>query len=378
MEMDRSEDKMSEIEFLEEKQHIIDVSRDLFDIGLLVRTWGNISSRVDEDHFLITPSGIKYDDLTPEMISLVNMRDLTYEGEYKPSSEFMVHAAAYRVRKDAGFIVHTHQVFASCAGTLGMKKIFSYFEDEDVMIPVAPYALPGTKKLADAVGRTLKKFKGTNGIIMSNHGTLCLGHNSKEAVFEAEMMETACNNFLTDVCKMDVTQGVEEMFSSHIENGKIVYDVKDTPERVKTIHKQIYGKRPDINYIIHNKSDAVMTVSRRANHMRPLLDDFAQLIGPSVKIPSNEGEIYNNIKKNVNVLFVPNDGCYCFGPNYEEAEAVAMVLDKGCIAYMAVMRNGEGHYLSVFDCRKMNRNYRKNYSRIADSVRENREDDQET
>jgi L-fuculose-phosphate aldolase len=78
------------------------------------------------------------------------------------------------------------------------------------------------------------------------------------------------------------------------------------------------------------------------------------------------------------VLFVPNDGCYCFGPNYEEAEAVAMVLDKGCIAYMAVMRNGEGHYLSVFDCRKMNRNYRKNYSRIADSVRENREDDQET
>ncbi len=373
MEMDRSEDKMSEIEFLEEKQHIIDVSRDLYDIGLLVRTWGNISSRVDDNHFLITPSGIKYEDLTPEMISLVNMRDLTYEGEYKPSSEFMVHAAAYRARKDAEFIVHTHQVFASCAGTLGMKKIFSYFEDEDVTIPVAPYALPGTKKLADAVGRTLKKFKGTNGLIMSNHGTLCLGRNSKEAVFEAEMMETACNNFLTDVCKMDVTQGVEEMFSSHIEDGKIVYDVKDTPERVKTIHKQIYGKRPDVNYIIHNKSDAIMTVSRRANNMRPLLDDFAQLIGPSVKIPNNEGEIYNNIKKNVNVLFVPNDGCYCFGQTYEEAEAVAMVLDKGCIAYMAVMRNGEGHYLSVFDCRKMNRNYRKNYSKLADSVRENRE-----
>ncbi len=182
-------------------------------------------------------------------------------------------------------------------------------------------------------------------------------------------MEVACNNFLTDVCKMDVTQGVEEMFSSHLEDGEIVYDVKDTPERVKTIHKQIYGKRPDVKYIIHNKSDAIMTVSRRANNMRPLLDDFAQLIGTSVKISTNEGEIYHNIKKNVNALFVPNDGAYCFGSNYEDAEAVAMVLDKGCIAYMAVLRNGEGHYLSYFDCVKMNRNYRKNYSKLADTVR---------
>ncbi len=369
---------MSKTDYLEEKQHIIDVSRYLHEIGLLVRTWGNISSRVEDDLMLITPSGIMYDDLTPEMIVPVRLSDMSYEGDFKPSSEMLVHAAAYRVRKDADFIVHTHQVFASCAGTLGMKKIFSYYEDDDVTIPVAPYALPGTKKLADSVARTLKKFKGTNGIIMSNHGTLCLGRNSKEAIFEAVMMETACNSFLTDVCKMDVTQGVEEMFSSHIENDKIVYDVKDTPERVKTIHKQIYGKRSDVNFIIHNKSDAIMTVSRRANNMRPLLDDFAQLIGTSVKIPSNEGEIYNNIKKNVNVLFVPNDGAYCFGSTYEDAEAVAMVLDKGCIAYMSVMRNGEGHYLSMFDCIKMNRNYRKNYSKLADTVRELKDDDKET
>jgi L-fuculose-phosphate aldolase len=369
--MDRSEDKMSEIQYLQERQHIIDVSRYLHEIGLLVRTWGNISSRVDDDHFLITPSGIMYEDLTPEMIVLVNRHDFSYEGDFKPSSELMVHAAAYKVRKDAEFIVHTHQVFASCAGTLGMKKIFSYFEDDDVTIPVAPYALPGTRQLADSVARTLKKYKDVNGIIMSNHGTLCLGSTSKEAIYEAVMMETACNNFLTDVCKMDVTQGVEEMFSSHLENGEIIYNVKDTPERVKTIHKQIYGKRPDVKFIIHNKSDAIMTVSRRANHMRPLLDDFAQLIGTSVKIPSNEGEIYNNIRKNVNVVFAPNDGAYCMGGSLEDAEAVAMVLDKGCIAYMSVMRNGEGHYLSMFDCIKMNRNYRKNYSKLADTVREN-------
>ena len=359
---------MDNIEFYSERQHIIDVSKELHEIGLLVRTWGNISCRADEDHFLITPSGIRYEDLTPQMIVKVNLNDMSYEGDYKPSSEKLVHAAAYKARKDARFIIHTHQVFASCAGSLGIRKVFSYFEDEDVTVPVAAYALPGTWQLADNVSRTLHKYKNINGIIMANHGTLCLGGNSKEALFEAEMMETACNNFLEDVCKMNMTYGVEEMFSSHLTKDGIVYDIPDTPERVKAIHKQIYDRRPDVKYVIHNKSEAVMMVSRRANHMKPLLDDFAQLIGVSVKIPNNEGEIYHNIKKNVNVVFSPNDGAYCFGGSRDDAEAVAMVLDKGCIAYVAAMRNGEGHYLSWFDCIKMNRNYRKNYSKLADIV----------
>ncbi len=357
---------MNQNELLEAREEIIEVSRQLHELGLLVRTWGNISSRVDEDHFLITPSGIRYEDLTPEMISLIRISDLTYEGEYKPSSEFKVHAAAYKVRKDAWFIVHTHQVYASCAGTLGIKKVFSYYEDEDVTIPVAPYALPGTQKLADNVARTLHKYKDANGIIMANHGTLCLGADSKDAVFVAQMMESACNDFLIDVCKTDMVHGVEAGYNSHLEDGKIVYDHKDTPERVKNIHQQIYARRPDISYIVHNKSDAVMTVSRRANHMRPLLDDFAQLIGVSVKIPNNEDEIYHNIKKKVNVVFSPKDGAYCVGPTQDEAMAVAIVLDKGCIAYTAVMRNGEGHYLSKLECMKMNRHYRKSYSKLAD------------
>lgn len=357
---------MTDKEYLKTQENIINISRQLHDIGLLVRTWGNISCRIDEDHFLITPSGIKYEDLIPEMIVPVNIKDLTYVGDYLPSSELKVHAAAYRVRKDCNFIVHTHQVYASCAGTLGMKKIFSYYEDDDMTIPVAPYEAPGTDALAQSVSRTLKKFKTSNGIIMSNHGTLCLGTNSDEAVYEAEMMESAACNFLSDVCKMDMPHGVEEMFSSHLENGRIIYKEKDTPERVKSIHKAIYAKRPDVKYIIHNKSEAVMMVSRRASHMKPLLDDFAQLIGTSVKIPANDAELYHQIKKNVNVVFVPDDGAYCLGATADDAEAVGIVLDKGCIAYIAVMRNGEGHYISFFDCLKMNRHYKKTYSKLAD------------
>ncbi len=358
---------MDQNSLLEARKNIISVSRELHEIGLLVRTWGNISARVDEEHFLVTPSGIRYEDLTPEMIVLVKISDLSYEGDYKPSSESKVHAACYKVRPDCGFIVHTHQVFASCAGTLGLKKVFTYEGDEDVMIPVAAYALPGTDKLAENVASRVRKYPDNNSFIMANHGTVCLGKDSGEAVFEAKMLESACLNFLADVCKTEMVHGVESEYNSYLDDeGNIVYAIQDTPERVKMIHKQIYLKRPDVKYIVHNRSEAVTTVSRRANHMRPLLDDFAQLIGTGVKIPSNADEVFHNIKKNVNVVFAPGDGAYCVGGSESDAMAVATVLDKGCIAYTAVMRHGEGHYLSLFECIKMNRHYRKSYSKLAD------------
>ncbi|MCR5402489.1 MAG: class II aldolase/adducin family protein [Butyrivibrio sp.] len=350
------------------RKEIIEVARYLYDIGLIVRTWGNVSARIDNAHFLITPSGIRYEDLTPEMIPIVRLKDMSYQGDYIPSSESKVHAACYKTRPECKFIVHTHQVFASCAGALGMKRIATYFDDEELVIPVVPYGYPGTEKLADNVAHSLRKFKNANAVIMANHGTVCLGQSSREAVYEAQRMEIACNDFLIDVCNMNMTHGVEVGFNSHLEGEKIVYDIPDTPERVKRIHEQIYSVRPDVKYIIHNKSEAVVLVSRRANHMRPLLDDFAQLIGTSVNIPKNESELYHNIRKTVNVVFSPNDGAYCFGPTEDDAQAVALVLDKGCIAYTAVLRNGEGHYVPTLECILMNRNYRKNYSKLADKV----------
>jgi L-fuculose-phosphate aldolase len=352
-----------------EKEEIIRVGRLLHDKGLLVRTWGNISSRIDEKHFLITPSGIRYEDLTPEMIVCVNAEDLSYEGSILPSSEKMVHAVCYQRRKDARFIVHTHQVYASCAGALGLHEISTEYEEDEICIPCAPYALPGTQKLADHVSETLQRYKQARGLIMSNHGTVCIGSNSAEAVQEAVKLEIAANNFLMDRCNTDIRHGVCEGYSSRKTNGQIIYDIEDTPDRVKRIHEEIYTKRPDISHIVHNKSEAVMLMSRRAVHMKPLLDDFAQLIGTEVTVPLNvhghDGDRLH-IRKNVNVVFNLNDGAYCLGKSRDDAEAVAIVLDKGCIAQIAATRYGEAHFLSWMDCMKMNRHYRKKYSKLAE------------
>ncbi len=353
------------------KQEIIDVCKKLGEKGLLVRTWGNVSCRVDKNTFLITPSGIKYEDLTTNNIIEVKIKDLSYKGDILPSSEKAVHAACYRVRPECNFIIHTHQVYATVAGTLGLKKIKTFDEnDSRVVIPVASYALPGTDKLAENVARRVRKYPENKGFIMANHGTVCLGADSEEALQVALDLEVMCSNFLIDNCKTDMRHCIQKGFCSHLENGEIVYDHNDTPLGIRRIHEYIYSKRPDVNYIIHNKSEAIMTVSRRANHLRPLLDDFAQLVGFSVKIPSRDdgherGSVH--VKKNCNAVFAFNDGAFCLGATEEDASAVALILDKGCIAHTAVMRFGEGHYLSVLDCIRMNRHYKKSYSKLADN-----------
>ena len=349
------------------REEIIEIALKMLEDGLIVRTWGNISARIDDNHYIITPSGIRYEDLAPEMLPTVNMDDGSFEGEYKPSSEFLVHSAVYKMRADAEFIIHTHQTYATCVGALGKRRLKAERKNKRIVFPVAEYALPGTKNLATNVSKALLESKDTKSVIMSNHGVICFGRSGEDALKEAMSLEKASKNYIFDICKTEIAFGVEEGYSSHIEDGRIVYDHPDTPQRIKLIHKTIYAKRPDIKYIVHNKSEAVMTISRLVNHMKPLLDDFAQIIGTSVRIPTSEVAALS-VKKKVDVVFGYNDGAYCLGVNHDEAMAAAIVLDKGCIAHIAAIRFGAGSFLSYFDCVKMNRNYRKNYSELANSV----------
>lgn len=353
---------------MDPRQEIINIGKQLHDQGLLVRTWGNISCRLDKDRILITPSGIQYEDLTPEMIAEVNLGDLSWEGKCKPSSELLVHVACYNARSDIRFIIHTHQVFATVAGSLGVKEIRAMVDGDDVRIPCAPYALPGTRKLADNVKKTIQKYKSDNGIVMSNHGTICMGTISDEALECAMEMEEASRLFLHGYCHMDIESEFIEGFSSHINSGSIIYDKPDTPYRIKRMHEEIYAKRPDVRYIVHNKSQACKIVSRRATHMKPLLDDFAQLVGTSVRIPINHhGHDGKRIivKKNVNAVFSLDDGAFCLGETKDDAYATALVLDKACIAQIAASRYGSANFLSYRDCLKMNRHYRNSYSKLA-------------
>jgi len=131
------------------RQEIIEGGLRLVKEGLVARTWGNISIRVDDTHMLITPSGRTYEDLTPEDIVLVNYLTSKHEGNIKPSSEKELHCEIYRTRKNIHAVIHTHQMNASTVAA-AHREVPPILDDMAQIIGptvrVADYALPSTKK----------------------------------------------------------------------------------------------------------------------------------------------------------------------------------------------------------------------------------------
>lgn len=164
----------------EARSLIIKACKTLVDENLIARTWGNVSARVSDSEFIITPSGMAYEDITPDDLVKVKIENLSYEGSIKPSSEKGVHAVAYSLRKDIGFIIHTHQNYASAISVLGKDTDFA---------PCASYGLPGTEKLKKAVEKTIKKNPGAMCFLMQRHGTVCLGKTYEEAFDNARKLE---------------------------------------------------------------------------------------------------------------------------------------------------------------------------------------------
>lgn len=165
--------------------------------GLVARTWGNISVRLDEKRFLITPSGRTYEALTPQEMVVVDIESLEHEGDLKPSSEKGMHAEVYKMRPEVQAVVHTHQLQASTVAAArsevtGLSK--EHAECLGESIRCAAYALPGTKKLKLAAASALEG--GRNAALLANHGALCIGATMDDAFIVAKTLEDACAEYI--------------------------------------------------------------------------------------------------------------------------------------------------------------------------------------
>ena len=94
-------------------REVLRVGRQILVCGLVVGTWGNISVRSQPGGFVITPSGISYDNLNEADLVVVDERGERIAGNRQPSSERLLHAAIYQARPDVRGIVHTHSLYAS-------------------------------------------------------------------------------------------------------------------------------------------------------------------------------------------------------------------------------------------------------------------------
>lgn len=174
---------------------LVDASRQLLALGLNKGTSGNVSIRY-ADGFIITPSGVEVQDLTPE--SMVKMQlDGTFEAHQKPSSEWRFHQAIYQSREDANAIVHTHSTYATTLSTLRRDlPAFHY------MVAVAggdnvrcaPYALFGSQLLSDYAVTALQD---RNACLLGNHGLIAIGVSLEKSLYVANELEGLCQQYLT-------------------------------------------------------------------------------------------------------------------------------------------------------------------------------------
>lgn len=180
---------------LSERLAIIDHCLRMLTDDLTVATSGNVSIRTGE-RVLITPSGIDYDQLTPEMICEVDLAGAQTGGHLTPSVEVPMHLLIYRNSPDAGAVVHTHGLYSSAVSTLVEQTPIIHYMIGILGGPVrvAPYAPFGSQELADNVERAME---GRTGVLMANHGAVCWGADLHEAYKRATYLEWVCRLWLT-------------------------------------------------------------------------------------------------------------------------------------------------------------------------------------
>ncbi len=176
------------------REQIVAACKKLELSGLNRGTSGNVSCR-ENDHFLITPSGVPVDEITPSRIVAVG-----YDGKVigigKPSSEWHFHRDILQVRPDIGAVVHTHAPYATAIACLREDlPAFHYMiaVAGGDSIRCAPYALFGTDELSR---HAVAALDGRKACLLANHGMITLGRDLDGAMAIAIEVESLCQQYL--------------------------------------------------------------------------------------------------------------------------------------------------------------------------------------
>jgi L-ribulose-5-phosphate 4-epimerase len=174
------------------REQVCALHAELVRYGLVAWTSGNVSGRLPgEDVMVIKPSGLAYDELTPESMVVCSLDGSVLEGELSPSSDTASHAYVYREMEGVGGVVHPHSTDAAAWAARGaaIPCVLTAMADEfGGEIPVGPFALIGGPAIGEAVVRTLRGRR-SHAVLMQNHGVFTIGSGPKDAVKAAVMCE---------------------------------------------------------------------------------------------------------------------------------------------------------------------------------------------
>jgi L-ribulose-5-phosphate 4-epimerase len=157
----------------------------------LVRwTGGNVSARDPESGYVvIKPSGVRYEDLRPEHLVIVDLDGNRIRGDLNPSSDTASHLYVYRHRPDVNGVVHTHSPYATAFAALGKPipvYLTAHADEFGGSVPCGGFALIGGEEIGQVV---VESIGDSRAVLLKNHGVFTIGPTAEAAVKAAVMVE---------------------------------------------------------------------------------------------------------------------------------------------------------------------------------------------
>jgi L-fuculose-phosphate aldolase len=174
------------------RREVVETCRRLHDRRLIGAGEGNVSCRLGRQRILVTPAGADKGQLRPSDLLVVDLADGHVRGRGRPSTELLMHLAAYAARPDAGAVVHSHPVTALAFTVAGVPPPDRLLPEAVLVlgrVAVAPFATPGTAE----VPRSLAPYwAGHEVILLERHGALAMGADLRQAFDRMETLERVC------------------------------------------------------------------------------------------------------------------------------------------------------------------------------------------
>jgi L-fuculose-phosphate aldolase len=356
------------------KKEILRAVKLLVEKGLVQRTWGNVSVRIDESHMAITPSGISYDLLCEDNLPIIDVRNLKYEGDVKPSTECGIHAEAYKLQPETNIVIHTHQTYATCISVAGFEELraglrvgarndASGSDDESrndkthhnqlhgglrpaIQVSLADYGSPGSAKLRKAVASKLAE--GSNAVLMARHGALFTAADLDSAFARAEAVEDICKKAM----KADLGESPEETEP----------EIEQLLTGIRRAIKFIFPEFEDFGMV---ETAAVEELSANIKRLPAMIDDFAMMIGPDIKSAKySDNDAIVTALGGRNAVMIEGLGILCAATNRADLDAAIMLSKKNALAYLNAATYGEPKPLGYLESRKLRSIYLKSYSKL--------------
>lgn len=174
------------------RKQLVELGASLFNRGYSVGSGGNISLKLPDGNFLVTPTNSSLGRLDAKALSLIDA-DGNHLSGHKPTKEIPMHMGVYQARPDCNAIVHLHSTHATAYSSLAdlkpddsFKPFTPYFVMKIGKLPVVPYYKPGSDKLKEAAKEAGQK---ASAFLLANHGSVVCGNSLIEAVNAAEELE---------------------------------------------------------------------------------------------------------------------------------------------------------------------------------------------